>query len=173
LGSIAAPTAGLHFSQELIDQLIRKNIRFIPITLHVGLGTFQSLREDHLQENQLHPERYEISDKSAQEINQSIQNGNRLIVVGTTTARALESAAMLDGFVKAGQGMTTLFIHPPYSFKIVKNLLTNFHLPRSSLLMLVAALIGREILFPIYDEAIHQKYRFYSYGDAMLVLSEE
>jgi S-adenosylmethionine:tRNA ribosyltransferase-isomerase len=93
-----------------------------------------------------------------------------LIVAGTTTARALESAVLLDGFVKAGQGMTTLFIHPPYSFKIVKNLLTNFHLPRSSLLMLVAALIGREMMFSIYDEAVQQKYRFYSYGDAMLIL---
>lgn len=172
-GSVAAPTAGLHFSRQLIQRLVNKGVKIIPITLHVGLGTFQPVRETTIKKNKLHSERYEISEKSAIEINEAIRKGVRTIVVGTTTARALESACNGEGIVRSGKGMTDLFIHSPYPFKIVRNLLTNFHLPKSSLLMLVAALIGREKLFSIYDSAIKGKYRFYSYGDAMLILSEE
>jgi S-adenosylmethionine:tRNA ribosyltransferase-isomerase len=173
LGSIAAPTAGLHFSHALISELIKKNIKFVPLTLHIGLGTFQPLRENNIIKNQLHWEYYEIAEPHAQTMNQTLEVGGRLIIVGTTTARALESAVDSNGQIRSGKGETNLFIHPPYRFKIVKNLLTNFHLPKSSLLMLVAALMDREKMLSVYREAIDQQYRFYSYGDAMLILSEE
>ncbi len=171
-GSVAAPTAGLHFSQTLLNRLKAKGIKIVPITLHVGLGTFQPVREETLNLGRLHQERYEISQESADIINQAMLENHRIITVGTTTCRALEAAATPDGKVIAGQGKTDLFIRPGYSFKVVKNLLTNFHLPKSSLLMLVSSLIGRETVLSLYKQAIEKEYRFFSYGDAMLVLSD-
>lgn len=171
-GSVAAPTAGLHFSHNLMSQLKEKGITIVPVTLHVGLGTFQPVKEEALQAGRLHKERFEITEESAKAINEALQNKRRIIVTGTTTCRVLESSAQPNGQVRAGKGATDLFIRPPFTFKIVKNLLTNFHLPQSSLIMLVASLVGRETLFKIYAEAIQEKYRFYSYGDAMLILGD-
>ncbi|MBI1883616.1 MAG: tRNA preQ1(34) S-adenosylmethionine ribosyltransferase-isomerase QueA [Chlamydiae bacterium] len=174
LGSVAAPTAGLHFDAPLIEKLKGKGVEFISVTLHVGLGTFQPLKADCLEKGELHSENFEILEENARKINQALQEKRRLIVIGTTTARVLESAATEDGSaLRAGKGVTKLFIRPPYRFKMIKNLLTNFHLPKSSLFMLVAALIGREKVLEIYQKAIEEKYRFYSYGDAMLILNNK
>ncbi|MBI1871527.1 MAG: tRNA preQ1(34) S-adenosylmethionine ribosyltransferase-isomerase QueA [Chlamydiae bacterium] len=169
-GSVAAPTAGLHFSPSLMDEMSHRGIHFVKVTHHVGLGTFQPLKEETLQKGKLHCEKYEISQVSAFQINQAVSQKRRILVVGTTTARCLESSVGLDGKIRSGNGVTDLFIYPPYQFKIVKNLLTNFHLPKSSLLMLVSALIGRQKRLSLYQEAIQNQYRFYSYGDAMLIL---
>ena len=169
-GSVAAPTAGLHFSESMINRLRDRGVNFAFVTLHVGLGTFKPLNEEILEKKRLHQECYEISEKSAEQINQTMTRKNRIFVVGTTVARTLESAVDERGIVKAGMGLTDLLIYPGCSFKIVRNLITNFHLPKSSLLMLVSALIGRDKMMSIYQEAISKKYRFYSYGDAMLIL---
>lgn len=169
-GSVAAPTAGLHFSESMINRLRDRGVNFAFVTLHVGLGTFKPLNEEILEKKRLHQECYEISGKSAEQINQTMIQKNRIFVVGTTVARTLESAVDERGIVKAGMGLTDLLIYPGYPFKIVRNLITNFHLPKSSLLMLVSALIGRDKMMSIYQEAISKKYRFYSYGDAMLIL---
>jgi S-adenosylmethionine:tRNA ribosyltransferase-isomerase len=169
-GSIAAPTAGLHFTSELTAALVARGVQLTEITLHVGYGTFQPVRVDRVEDHRLEPERYEISASAAEAINRARADGRRVIAVGTTTTRTLEAVARQhDGAIAAGAGETDLFIYPGAEFRIVGGLLTNFHLPQSSLLMLVSAFAGRERVRSAYDAAIAQRYRFYSYGDAMLI----
>ncbi len=160
-GALAAPTAGLHFTQQILSE-----IPHAFITLHVGIGTFLPVRSENLAEHRMHAERFFISTEAANKIN----NGHRVVAVGTTTVRVLESAKSRGGGLLAQEGSTDLFIYPPYRFRAVDLLLTNFHLPRSTLLMLVSALAGREFLLRAYQEAIRERYRFYSYGDCMLIL---
>jgi S-adenosylmethionine:tRNA ribosyltransferase-isomerase len=160
-GAIAAPTAGLHFTREILDE-----IPHAFVTLHVGTGTFRPVRSENISEHRMHAERFSISSPAAQKID----HAKRVLAVGTTTVRVLESARRQDGKLVAQTGSTDIFIYPPFEFRIVDLLLTNFHLPRSTLLMLVSAFAGREFLLRAYEEAIHQRYRFYSYGDCMLVL---
>jgi S-adenosylmethionine:tRNA ribosyltransferase-isomerase len=171
-GAVAAPTAGLHFSEELLRSLERRGVETAMLTLHVGLGTFRPVEEEYVSNHRLHGEYYEIGEASAETINRAASEGRRVVVVGTTAARALESAADERGEVLARSGWTELFIYPPYEFKVVSNMLTNFHLPCSSLLMLIAALVGREKILELYEIARREGYRFYSYGDAMLVLND-
>ena len=169
-GSVAAPTAGLHFHPALNASLVARRIDIVEITLHVGYGTFQPVRVDRVEEHRLEPERYEISEPAAQAINRAGEEGRRIIAVGTTTTRALEAvAAAHEGRIAAGAGATDLFIFPGFQFLLVQGLLTNFHLPRSSLLMLVSAFGGVRHVMAAYAAAIAGGYRFYSYGDAMLV----
>lgn len=171
LGSAAAPTAGLHFDAELLDNLRRRDIGFATVTLHVGVGTFRPLRPEDLDRGALHEESWAVSEETAQVIAATRHAGGRVIAVGTTSARTLESATPRGASVPVpGSGATTLFIRPPYRFRALDGLITNFHLPRSSLLMLVAALMGRDRLLETYQHAISRGYRFFSYGDAMLVL---
>ncbi len=168
-GSVAAPTAGLHFTRPLLRKLKMKGIHIVPLTLHIGLGTFQPIRSQNPEIHKPHPENYEIPLISAQQINQLKKNGNRIIAVGTSTVRALESA--WDGKnVSPLKNSTDLFIHPPYSFNVIDGLITNFHLPHSTLLLLVAAFIREQKLLDLYQIAIKKKYRFYSYGDAMFII---
>jgi S-adenosylmethionine:tRNA ribosyltransferase-isomerase len=170
-GSVAAPTAGLHFSEPLLAELRGRGIETTEITLHVGYGTFAPIRVDRVEEHRLEFERFEIGEPAARAVNAAMANGRRVIAVGTTTTRTLEAAALAhDGIVVAGTGHTDLFIHPGFDFRVIQGLLTNFHLPRSSLLMLVSAFAGRECVLEAYRQAIAQRYRFYSYGDAMLIL---
>ncbi|MEW6515813.1 MAG: tRNA preQ1(34) S-adenosylmethionine ribosyltransferase-isomerase QueA [candidate division FCPU426 bacterium] len=168
-GSVAAPTAGLHFSKPLVTELRRQGVRVAPVTLHVGWGTFAPLSEQSWQARRLHPETYAISAETAGEIAECRRRKGRVIACGTTVARTLESAAGKRGLVKAGEGRTELFIQPGHRWQVVDGLLTNFHLPRSSLLVLVCALAGPERVMAAYAEAVRREYRFYSYGDAMLV----
>jgi len=169
-GSIAAPTAGLHFSAPLIAALRDRGVEMVDITLHVGYGTFQPVRVERVEEHRVEAERYEISNVSANAINQALEQSRRVIAVGTTATRTLESAASeQNSRIVAGAGTTGLFIYPGYEFKVISGLLTNFHLPQSSLLMLVCALAGRERVLSAYREAVNEHYRFYSYGDAMLI----
>lgn len=158
-GAIAAPTAGLHFTEELLERIKDKGVAIAPITLHAGIGTFRPVRAENIEDHQMHPEWFNIP----KETTKVIKNAKRIIAVGTTTARALETTV-------EGPGYTNLFIYPPYKFKVVDALITNFHLPRSTLIMLVSAFAGRELIMKAYQEAIEHKYRFYSYGDAMLIL---
>lgn len=170
-GSIAAPTAGLHFSAPLIAALRDRGVEMVDITLHVGYGTFQPVRVERVEEHRVEAERYEISNVSANAINQALEQSRRVIAVGTTATRTLESAASeQNSRIVAGAGTTGLFIYPGYEFKVISGLMTNFHLPQSSLLMLVCALAGRERVLSAYREAVNEHYRFYSYGDAMLVV---
>ncbi len=184
-GSVAAPTAGLHFTADRLDRLAARGVERIAITLHVGYGTFKPVRTDEVEEHQVDPEAYEISPVAAGALNRALDDGRRVVAVGTTTTRALESAARSNSRsvrqpdrgpdsrsvrLQADRGTADLFIYPGYAFKVVGGLLTNFHLPRSSLLMLVSAFAGRELILEAYREAIEQRYRFYSYGDAMLIL---
>ena len=169
-GSVAAPTAGLHFTHEVLDALDAKGARRAALTLHVGVGTFRPIEVDDPTEHEMHHERYVVSAEAAQTINAARAAGGRVWAVGTTTVRTLESVADAAGHVHAGSGTTDLFIRPPYDFSVVDCLLTNFHLPRSTLLMLVAALAGYDRTMSAYTEAIADDYRFYSYGDAMAVL---
>jgi S-adenosylmethionine:tRNA ribosyltransferase-isomerase len=170
-GSVAAPTAGLHFTPELMESLKQKRIEIVEITLHVGYGTFKPLRADRVEENKLDPEGYEISNETAEKINRAILDGRRVIAVGTTTTRTLEGVALQNnGKIIAGTGELNIFIYPGFKFQVISGLLTNFHLPQSSLIMLVSALAGRENVLHVYGEAIKNRYRFYSYGDAMLVI---
>ena len=170
-GSVAAPTAGLHFTPTLLTALAARSVEVADITLHVGYGTFQPVRVDRVEDHRLKSERYEISEQTAATINQARNDGRRVIAVGTTTTRTLEAIAGANaGRLVAGSGHTDLFIYPGYEFRIAGGLLTNFHLPRSSLLMLVAAFSGRERVLAAYHAAIAGRYRFYSYGDAMLIL---
>ncbi len=182
-GAVAAPTAGLHFSQALLEAIKAKGIRIIPLTLYVGMGTFMPVREEDITKHKMETEFYEITDDSAKEINQAIKEGKNIVSVGTTAVRALESAAVpsqklriLAGeqsskqwLVKAGHANTDIFIYPEYEFKIVKKLITNFHLPKSTLLMLVSAFAGMGTIKNAYQIAINEKYRFFSYGDAMFI----
>jgi S-adenosylmethionine:tRNA ribosyltransferase-isomerase len=170
-GSIAAPTAGLHFSEPLLAALRTRDVSIADITLHVGYGTFQPVRTEHIEDHRVEPERYEISEQTAKTINEALEARRRVIAVGTTTTRTLEAVAREHGGrVVAGGGTTGLFIYPGFDFKVISGLLTNFHLPQSSLLMLVCAFAGRERVLAAYREAIAAGYRFYSYGDAMLIV---
>jgi S-adenosylmethionine:tRNA ribosyltransferase-isomerase len=168
-GAIAAPTAGLHFTPDVLSQ-VRKIASIVEITLHVGYGTFEPVRVDDVAQHSVSSERFEISESAAQTINEARARGGRVIVVGTTTMRALESAASRDGYVVAGKGVASLTIKPGHEFRIADALLTNFHLPQSSLLILVSAFAGREFILHAYARAVAERYRFYSYGDCMLIL---
>ena len=168
-GSVAAPTAGLHFTPALLEQAEALGVSLVRVTLHVGVGTFRPVDAETVQEHRMHAERYTLTDVAARTLNRTRAGGRRVWAVGTTSARTLETVASPDGSFRAGEGWTDLFIHPPYRFRGVDALLTNFHLPRSSLLMLVSALAGREKVLAAYRHAVDQRYRFYSYGDAMLV----
>jgi len=167
-GAVAAPTAGLHFDDELLSTLEEKGINHCFVTLHVGAGTFQPVKADEITDHKMHSEYFEINQATVDQINQTKANGGRIIAVGTTAVRSIESAAK-SGTLKATKEETDIFIYPGYEFKIVDMLITNFHLPKSSLLMLVSAFIGRERMMEIYQHAIKSKYRFFSYGDAMLL----
>ncbi len=169
-GSVAAPTAGLHFTADLLEALRQRGVEVAAITLHVGYGTFQPIRVERVEEHRLEPERFEIDAGAAQAINRARSEGCRVIAVGTTTTRTLEAvAAAHDGAIAAGAGSTDLFIYPGFHFRIVDGLMTNFHLPQSSLLMLVSAFAGTNRVLAAYREAVAAGYRFYSYGDAMLI----
>ncbi|GAM08055.1 S-adenosylmethionine:tRNA ribosyltransferase-isomerase [Geobacter sp. OR-1] len=168
-GAVAAPTAGLHFTEELLAEVGRGGVAIAPLTLHVGLGTFLPVRCDDLSQHRMHRERYIIPQATAEKIFATRRNGGRVIALGTTTARALEHAACDDGTVMAGERDADIFITPGYRFRVVDALITNFHLPKSTLLMLVSAFAGKERLFQAYAEAVKRGYRFYSYGDAMFI----
>lgn len=169
-GSAAAPTAGLHFTEEVFNKLEEKGVEVAEVLLHVGLGTFRPVKTNNILEHVMHEEYYKVTDETAFKINKAISEGRRVIAVGTTSVRTLESSATPDGFVKAGEGNTKIFIYPGYEFKVVKGLITNFHLPESTLIMLVSALIGREKTLEIYNLAVKEKYRFFSFGDSMILL---
>lgn len=168
-GSAAAPTAGLHFTEELIEQIKDMGVNTAYLTLHVGLGTFRPVSVENVEEHVMHSERYEINEETADLINRTRENGGRIIAVGTTSVRTLETAADDDGRLKAESGNTDIFIYPGYKFKAVDALITNFHLPESTLLMLVSAFAGKDKVFKAYEEAVKEKYRFFSFGDAMFI----
>lgn len=168
-GSAAAPTAGLHFTQELIEEIQRKGIEIANVTLHVGIGTFRPVKEDTVEKHEMHSEHFYIKQEDVDKINFAKQKGKRVIAVGTTSCRVLETIADEKGYVKAQEGDTQIFIYPGYKFKILDGLITNFHLPQSTLLMLVSALAGKDYIMKAYNEAVKQKYRFFSFGDAMFI----
>ena len=167
--STAAPTAGLHFTQELIEEIQRKGIEIANVTLHVGIGTFRPVKEDTVEKHEMHSEHFYIKQEDVDKINFAKQKGKRVIAVGTTSCRVLETIADEKGCVKAQEGDTQIFIYPGYKFKILDGLITNFHLPQSTLLMLVSALAGKDYIMKAYNEAVKQKYRFFSFGDAMFI----
>lgn len=169
-GSAAAPTAGLHFTKELIQKLKDNGVEFAEVTLNVGLGTFRPVKAENIEEHEMHSEYYSVDEANAEKINAAKKAGKRIVAVGTTSVRTLESIADENGFVKACHGNTSIFIYPPYKFKCVDSLITNFHLPESTLVMLVASLVGREKILDLYKLAVENGYRFFSFGDAMLVL---
>ena len=169
-GSAAAPTAGLHFTKELLEQVKAKGVNIAHVTLHVGLGTFRPVKVDDVEQHHMHSEFYIVEEDQAKLINDTRKNGGRVIAVGTTSCRTLESATGEDGVLKAGSGWTEIFIYPGYKFKILDGLITNFHLPESTLVMLVSALAGKENIMHAYEVAVQEKYRFFSFGDAMLIL---
>ena len=168
-GSAAAPTAGLHFTNELIEKIKAKGVDIVYLTLHVGLGTFRPVSVENVEEHLMHSEYYEVSAEAAEKINAVRKRGGRIIAVGTTSVRTLETVADADGTMKAASGDTSIFIYPGYKFKAVDALITNFHLPESTLLMLVSALAGKENVFNAYKIAVEEKYRFFSFGDAMFI----
>lgn len=169
-GSAAAPTAGLHFTLRLIDELKAKGVEFAEVQLNVGLGTFRPVKTDDLEHHKMHTEYYVIDEENAEKINKAKREGRRVIAVGTTSVRTLETVADENGFVKAQSGDTSIFIYPPYKFKCVEGLITNFHLPESTLVMLVSAFASREKILELYNLAVKEKYRFFSFGDACLFL---
>ena len=169
-GSAAAPTAGLHFTPELMDKNREMGVDIIPVRLHVGLGTFRPVKAEDLSDHHMHVEHYEVTVEAARKINEARKNGGRCICVGTTSVRTLESASGEDDLVRAESGDTGIFITPGYRFHAVDSLITNFHLPQSTLLMLISALMGREEALRVYEEAVRERYRFFSFGDAMLIL---
>ena len=169
-GSAAAPTAGLHFTQELLEQIREKGVEIVSVTLHVGLGTFRPVKEENVLDHHMHSEHYQVSLEAAEKINRAREAGGRIICVGTTSCRTLESAADEEGKVRPGSGDTDIFIYPGYRFKVLDALITNFHLPESTLVMLVSALAGREQVLEAYEEAVRERYRFFSFGDAMIVV---
>lgn len=169
-GAVAAPTAGLHFDKKMVKKIENRGIRIVPVLLHVGLGTFRPIVVEDLTRHKMDSEYFEISEESARVINEMKAKGGRVIAIGTTVVRVLESVVTTDGRVKSDRGWTDKFIYPPYDFRIVDVLLTNFHMPASTLLMLVCAFGGRDLVFKAYRRAIRRKYRFFSYGDAMLIL---
>ena len=168
-GSAAAPTAGLHFTQELLETLREKGVEIEEVLLHVGLGTFKPVSEEEIEDHEMHSEYFEISEETAARINRAKEEGRRIISVGTTSTRALESAASEDGKLLPGSGWTNIFIYPGYQWKIVDGLITNFHLPKSTLMMLVSALSERALILHAYEEAVAERYRFFSFGDAMFI----
>jgi S-adenosylmethionine:tRNA ribosyltransferase-isomerase len=169
-GAVAAPTAGLHFTDAMLDDLQKLGLRTVHLTLHVGQGTFQPINTEAVEDHQMHSERYALSPAAAEAINQTRQQGGRIIAVGTTVVRTLETCATEDGIVRASSGSTDLYITPGYEFRAIDGLLTNFHLPGSSLLVMVSALAGRKRIIGAYGEAVERDYRFYSYGDCMLLI---
>ena len=172
-GSAAAPTAGLHFTKELLQKVKDKGVLIAEVTLHVGLGTFRPVKVENVLDHHMHSEYYQITQEAADLINQTKANGHRVISVGTTSTRTLESAADENGFLKATSGWTQIFIYPGYQFKVIDCLITNFHLPESTLVMLVSALAGREHVLAAYEEAVKERYRFFSFGDAMFITDDE
>lgn len=173
-GSVAAPTAGLHFTTELLDKAREKGVKIAFVTLHVGIGTFRPVKCETIENHHMHFEEYSVSEETAEIVNQTILSGGRVLSVGTTSTRTAESAACFDEksgkyLLKAGSGSTDIFIYPGYEFKIIESLITNFHLPKSTLMMLVSALYDREHILKAYDEAVREEYRFFSYGDAMFI----
>lgn len=169
-GSAAAPTAGLHFTPALLQKIRDMGVAVVEVLLHVGLGTFRPVKEDIITDHKMHSEHYEVTESAASTINRAKAEGRRVIAVGTTSVRTLESAADESGAVRAGSGDTQIFIYPPYKFKCVDALITNFHLPESTLVMLVAALVGREKILDLYKTAVDERYRFFSFGDAMMII---
>lgn len=169
-GSAAAPTAGLHFTRELLTEIEEMGVEIARVTLHVGLGTFRPVKTENVLDHHMHSEFYMVEESEAQKVNRAKSSGCRIICVGTTSCRTIESAAGEDGLLKAGSGWTEIFIYPGYQFKLLDCLITNFHLPESTLVMLVSALAGREQVLSAYGEAIKERYRFFSFGDAMLVI---
>ncbi len=170
LGSSAAPTAGLHFTQELLEKIKEKGVQIAQVLLHVGLGTFRPVKEEDILKHNMHSEYCEIDKANAEIINNAVKDGRRVICVGTTSVRTVESLADENGFVKADKMDTNIFIYPGYKFKVVKGLITNFHLPESTLIMLVSAFMGRENTLNMYNEAVKEKYRFFSFGDATYII---
>ncbi len=169
-GSAAAPTAGLHFTPELLAKICSMGVEIVEVLLHVGLGTFRPVKEEIITDHKMHGEYFEVTEEAAEKINKAKAEGRRVIAVGTTSVRTLESASPEKGRICACRGETHIFIYPPYEFKIVDALVTNFHLPESTLIMLVAAFVGREKILEIYGEAVEEKYRFFSFGDAMFIV---
>ena len=169
-GSVAAPTAGLHFTTEILDRLKAKGVEIVYVTLNVGLGTFRPVKCDKITDHKMHSETFEITEETANAINRAKFEGKKIMAVGTTTVRTLETAFQKYGEIKACHDHSELFIYPPYEFKIIDKLLTNFHLPKSTLLMLVSAFAGKEFVFEAYKQAVENRYRFFSYGDCMLIL---
>ncbi len=168
-GSAAAPTAGLHFTRELLEEVKAMGVEIAEVTLHVGLGTFRPVKAEHVSDHHMHSEFYMVSKEAAEQINNTKRDGHRIIAVGTTSTRTLESAADDNGLLKETSGWTDIFIYPGYQFKVIDALITNFHLPESTLIMLVSALAGREHVLSAYEQAVREKYRFFSFGDAMLI----
>ena len=168
-GSAAAPTAGLHFTDELLKQIEKKGIQIANVTLHVGIGTFRPVKEENVEDHHMHLEHYYIKEEDVEKINKAKLFGNRVIAVGTTSCRVLETIANKEGLVKKCEGDTGIYIYPGYKFKCINGLITNFHLPESTLLMLVSAFAGKEKILNAYNEAVKEKYRFFSFGDAMLI----
>ncbi len=169
IGSAAAPTAGLHFTKELLDKISEKKVNIVYVTLHVGLGTFRPVTVDDVTKHKMHSEYYEISEETSDIINKTKDNGGKVVVVGTTSVRVLETVMNKYGTLKECSGATDIFIYPGYKYKIVDNLITNFHLPKSTLIMLVSALASKQYIMNAYNEAVKEKYRFFSFGDAMFI----
>ena len=169
-GSAAAPTAGLHFTQELLEKIKAKGVEVANVTLHVGIGTFRPVKVENVEEHEMHSEHYYIKKEDAEKINFAKQNGKKVIAVGTTSCRVLESVADENGKVKEVEGDTSIFIYPGYKFKCIDSLITNFHLPESTLIMLVSSLAGKDFIMEAYNEAVKEKYKFFSFGDAMIIL---
>ncbi len=169
-GSAAAPTAGLHFTKELLQKLQEKGVEIANVTLHVGIGTFRPVKEETVEVHEMHSEHYYIKQEDADKINQAKKQGKRVITVGTTSCRVLETVADENGYIKEAEGDTQIFIYPGYQFKILDGLITNFHLPQSTLLMLVSALAGKDYIMKAYEQAVKEQYRFFSFGDAMFIM---
>ena len=169
-GAVAAPTAGLHFTDEIFQTLEKQGVGKAEVTLHVGLGTFRPVDAENVEDHRMEPERYAVPAETARRIEDTKKSGGRVVAVGSTSVRTLETAAAEHGRVVACSGRSSLFIHPPFQFKVVDAMLTNFHLPKSTLIMMICALAGRELILRAYQEAVKEKYRFYSYGDCMLIL---
>jgi S-adenosylmethionine:tRNA ribosyltransferase-isomerase len=172
-GSAAAPTAGLHFTKELLKKIQEKGVEIAHVTLHVGLGTFRPVKVDEIEAHHMHSEFYIVEEEEAKKVNDAKRNGRRIVCVGTTSCRTVESASTEDGILKAGSGWTEIFIYPGYRFKILDCLITNFHLPESTLIMLVSALAGRDHVLHAYEEAVRERYRFFSFGDAMFLTDQK
>ncbi|NLL60182.1 MAG: tRNA preQ1(34) S-adenosylmethionine ribosyltransferase-isomerase QueA [Tissierellia bacterium] len=168
-GSAAAPTAGLHFNDRLLGEIEKKNVDIARLTLHVGLGTFRPVKSEYIDEHKMHSEYYELNEREGDKINRARQEGHKVVAVGTTSVRTLETIADEEGRVKKSKGWTDIFIYPGYKFKVVDSLITNFHLPESTLIMLVSALAGKENIMKAYREAVEREYRFFSFGDAMFI----